>query len=242
MKRIFVKSHLKAAALSALFTTVVSQVTPAMAAEDYQSHDRIVEAATLHAQREHRDAQRTTINITPPDKRLKLQPCVSELRVFWPPGSLTSGSTTLGVECLEPRPWKIHLRAVITVFDFVAVVSVPVRRGDVVSSDNIELRLTDISGVPNGTTQDYSPWTAYRFKRQVAPGRPLTVGMIEPPKLVQKGESVIIINRSSKLTVRMQGTALSDGVEGARIRVLNNSSERIVQGKVVSAGLIQVNP
>lgn len=242
MKRNFINTYIASTVFNVLCIVLLCQSTIAHAIENYQSHDEIVEAATRHVQLDHQSAQRVTISITPPDKRLKLQSCSGELRVFWPPGSPKSGSTTLGVECLGRHTWKIYLRAVITVFDLVAVVSVPVKRGDVVSSNNVELQLTDISGVPNGTTREFKQWLTYRYKRQITPGRPLTLGMIEPPKLVHKGEHVTIINQSKKLTVRMRGTAMADGAEGARIRVQNNTSDRIVQGRVVSAGLVKVNP
>lgn len=249
MKRIFVKCPVMATTNSLFNKAYIRALVAfigflpgfATSVEHFQSHDVILEMATRHAEHEHKNSQKVTIKVTPPDSRLKLRACAEELHVFWPPGAPKSGSTTLGVECPETRSWKIYVRVVITIFDYIAVISAPVRRGDTVSPDNVDLQLVDISNVPNGTAPDFKQWLDYRYKRQLSPGRPLTLGMIEPPKLVHKGEDVMIINRSTTLTVRMKGTALADGAEGAHINVLNNSSDRIIRGKVVSAGLVQVN-
>jgi flagella basal body P-ring formation protein FlgA len=69
----------------------------------------------------------------------------------------------------------------------------------------------------------------------------LTDQLTELPDLVKKGSNVLITAQSGAISVKMNGTALEDGVMGQQIRVQNVSSGRIVYGKVVSDSEVLVN-
>jgi flagella basal body P-ring formation protein FlgA len=69
----------------------------------------------------------------------------------------------------------------------------------------------------------------------------ITVNLTTPPMLVKKGNVVLITAKSGSITVRMNGVALENGVEGQQIRVQNTSSERIIYAKVVTDSEVLVN-
>ncbi len=68
----------------------------------------------------------------------------------------------------------------------------------------------------------------------VTPSRLTTI------KTVKRGNRVTIIAQVGSIQVRMKGKALSDGVTGERIKVLNESSSRKLEATVVKAGLVEV--
>jgi flagella basal body P-ring formation protein FlgA len=69
--------------------------------------------------------------------------------------------------------------------------------------------------------------------------------MIKPQYLtsvwmVEKDQSVILVNKSERIQVEAMGTALENGNFGDRIRVINNKSGQKLLGKVESEKKIQI--
>jgi flagella basal body P-ring formation protein FlgA len=64
--------------------------------------------------------------------------------------------------------------------------------------------------------------------------------MIQAPKLVKRGERVSVIAESGALKIRTVGQALSDGKSGDLVRVKAAGSQRVVDGIVVSQGVVKV--
>ena len=68
----------------------------------------------------------------------------------------------------------------------------------------------------------------------------ITPRMIEEPKVVKKGDEVMIVATKGALSVRSSGVALSDGRVGQQISVKNSATKRIVKARVKRKGLVQV--
>jgi flagella basal body P-ring formation protein FlgA len=64
--------------------------------------------------------------------------------------------------------------------------------------------------------------------------------MLQAPKLVKRGQRVTVIAESGALSIRSAGKALSDGKSGDTIPVRAEGSHRVVDGVVVSQGVIKV--
>ncbi len=205
------------------------------------SHENIVDLATRFALDSHAGKEKVEVRVSAPDKRLHLPACYSDLAVFWPPGAAKTGHSTVGVRCEGATQWKIHLRAFIKIYDYVAVLSSTVNKDDLVSEGNISIELMDLSNVRGETMRDISPVIGHRFTRRVASGRALTKSVLALPRLIRKGEDVVIVANAGLLNVRMKGVALEDGEQGGMVRVRNLSSERIIQGQVVGRGKILVS-
>lgn len=206
------------------------------------SHTDIIEAATRFAAQEHVNANKVEVSIHSLDTRLRLAHCTEPLDLFWPPGAAHTGQTTVGVQCHGAEPWKIFVRAAISVFDFIAVLSTAVTPGDIVSGDVVTMALMDMSSVRGDAVQELDALIGYQFKRRFPTGRALTKTMVSPPRLIHKGDDVLIVSEAGQLKVRMKGIALTDGAKGTVIEARNVSSNRIIQGLIVSRGIIQVVP
>jgi flagella basal body P-ring formation protein FlgA len=70
-------------------------------------------------------------------------------------------------------------------------------------------------------------------------GTILTWEDVDYPLLVRRGDPVIIFVEYGSVQVMAPGQALADGRLGERIRVMNTSSERIVEGVVEGEGLVK---
>jgi len=61
------------------------------------------------------------------------------------------------------------------------------------------------------------------------------------PKLIKRGEKVIIKVNSPNLEISVAGIALMDGVKNQNIRIKNIKSKQIVQATVVKQGQVVVS-
>jgi flagella basal body P-ring formation protein FlgA len=78
-------------------------------------------------------------------------------------------------------------------------------------------------------------------RRAIHAGEVLSPGLLSSPRLIHRGQELILFASSGAMTVTMKGEALEDGAEGDVIRVRNLSSNRVVEGRVIGADKVQVS-
>ena len=120
----------------------------------------------------------------------------------------------------------------------VAVRSLP--RDHVLGAEDLVTEERDVSRLPRGYVADASRLLGRRLSRPVTSGSVLTPSMIEEQTIVRRGQSVTLVVRNGGFNVAMAGTALADGVQGERIRVRNEASDRVVEGLVRSSQQVEV--
>ena len=191
---------------------------------------------------EHIDAQRVVVSLTPIDRRLRLKRCEESPVFSWTSTAKRMGNTTITARCDDSAPWKILIRAHISVFDYVSVLSVPVSKGDMLSADMVTPQLLDISTLRRETIRDIENVIGYRFKRRLDAGREISSSVLATPKVIAKGDLVQINVSSVMLDIQMKGIALSGGEVGKKINVRSNSSGRVIQTWIKGPGQVIVSP
>jgi len=78
------------------------------------------------------------------------------------------------------------------------------------------------------------------LSRNISAGKVITPRLIQMPKLIKRGESVTLLAKTPYLAVRMKGKAMEDGTMGQLIKVRNISSNRVVEGIVAKASIVEV--
>lgn len=221
--------------------TFLAAITNAHAGE-WQTPESILDSADgfLRDYAANLHSGRTEVRLGNLDPRLKLKLCTQPLQGFLAPGARDMGNTTVGVRCPGDEGWTIYVTARIDVFGPVVVIKEPTARGTAVAETDIELVERNLSTLPYGYYTDTSLVIGQLAKRTIAANSVLTPQMLEPPKWVKRGERVTLIAESGPMTVRMVGEALSDGREGDLVRVRADGSQRVVDGVVVSQGVIKV--
>ncbi len=183
---------------------------------------------------------RTEIRLGQLDPRLRLKACHRPLEGFLPPGGRSMGNTSVGVRCPDEGGWSIYITAKIDVFGKVVVLRQPLARGAAIKAGDIGLVERNLAALPYGYFADPGPVIGMLAKRTLAATTVLTPQMLQAPKLVRRGERVTLIAENGRLKVRMTGEALSDGASGDLIRVRTSGSRRIIDGRVVSQGVVKV--
>jgi len=183
---------------------------------------------------------RSTVKLGQLDSRLRLKACNSPLDAFMPPGGRVIGNTTVGVRCPDDGGWNIYVSARVDVFGPVLIARQPLARGTAVQDSDLKLVERNLANLPYGYYSDSQPIAGMLAKRTIAATTVITPQMLQAPRLVKRGQRVTVIAESGVLRIRSMGKALADGKSGDTIRVRAEGSQRVVDGVVVSQGVIKV--
>ncbi|HRQ62114.1 MAG TPA: flagellar basal body P-ring formation chaperone FlgA [Alphaproteobacteria bacterium] len=77
-------------------------------------------------------------------------------------------------------------------------------------------------------------------RRTVLAGSPLSREELAAPQLVQRGKSVLMTYKSGSLVLTSQGKALENAAKGERVRVVNSSTNRTLEGVAVAEGEVEI--
>jgi len=174
------------------------------------------------------------------DARLRLSHCDEPLEAFQPPGGKLLGNITVGVRCSGSKSWSLYVPVKVSIYEKVVAAARPLARGEVLQESDLKLVKRDLAQLRSGYFSDPTEVSGMEVTRTVAMDAALTNFLVKQPLQVRRGQRVILVANSGRLEVRMTGEALADGAAGARIKVRNLSSKRVVDGTVLSATTIQV--
>jgi len=219
-----------------------TQTFAAAPAAEWQDHAAIRHTAQsfLDAFASSQHDGRSEVRLGPLDPRLKVRSCAMPLEAFMPPGGRAMGNTTVGIRCPDTDGWSIYVSARINVYGPVLIARQPLVRGSMIQETDLELVERNLASLPYGYYLDSQPVTGMLAKRTIAAATVITPQMVQAPKLVQRGERVTVIAESGPLSIRTVGKALRDGKSGDLVQVQAEGSGRVVDGIVVSQGVVKV--
>jgi flagella basal body P-ring formation protein FlgA len=114
-----------------------------------------------------------------------------------------------------------------------------VRKGSIITADQIELTRRDISRLDT-PYPSIDQVVGLQAKRTIRAGRALDSHNVEPPPVIRKGEPVKIIVDKGALQITTSGVAIMDGRPGDFIRVKNIRSSKLVYCRVDAPGVVSV--
>jgi flagella basal body P-ring formation protein FlgA len=174
------------------------------------------------------------------DPRLRLAHCSAALEPFLPSTTQLMGRITVGIRCPEGKSWTVYVPAQIVVFENVLTAARPLLRGQRIEANDVMVVRQRANRRSRAYFHEPAQIIGMVAKRSIAMGKAFSLQLIQPPRLVQRGEDVTLVAETNALTVRMKGKALADGAEGDVIRVKNSTSNRVVEGVVTRPGIVKV--
>jgi flagella basal body P-ring formation protein FlgA len=115
-----------------------------------------------------------------------------------------------------------------------------VNRGDIIGQNDIEWREQEVSRDLVGYVTDELKIIGKEARKHLRSGNPLRSSDLISPQIIDRGQPVDLVARSSGLVVNMQGKALANGAEGDRLLVQNMSSGKKVEGLVLAGGTVLI--
>lgn len=219
-----------------LFATV-----PVNAAKSaLHSHDEIRASVKAYVE-SHTDTDKDTeIHIGQLDERLRLAKCSIKTEHYLPPGGKMESRFVVGTRCNGNKRWAIYVPVKRIRYGDVVVTTRPLRRGESIAQDHVEVRRTALNNLHSGYILRLDKVLGKTVKTTLKTGTVLHSGNLKAAISVRRGEKVNILANKGPIQVRMTGKALMDGAEGQRIRVKNQLSDRIIEGTVTYDGNVRV--
>ncbi len=180
------------------------------------------------------------VQVQPPDRRLRLDACDRPLEAFLPSHAPEAGRVTVGVRCNGARPWVLYVPARVSLFARVWVARRELRRGGRIVRADLVLQRRDLGTLHGGYLLASDSPLGQSARHRIARGRVIRPGDLRRPPAVRRGARIDILARIGRVQVRMKGKALGPGHIGETIQVVNLSSGRRLDARVVSAGTVEV--
>jgi len=181
------------------------------------------------------------VNLIPLDGRLNLPQCAGPLEAFTANDLIKAGRSTIGVRCNTGKKWSIFTSAVIKTYQMIVVLSQPVQRGEIITRQHLAIEKREVSNLREDFVTQIEQVENKQIIRQLDAGTILSLKHIVEPKLIKRGDKVVISSTRPNFSIKMSGTAMADGVKGQLISVKNQNSGRIINATVVEPGLVSVN-
>lgn len=222
-----------------LLTLIFSALT--YAEQDSQSHESIADALKDYIEQHINLPYEYEITLIPLDERLKLPQCAEPLEVFTTSDLIKVGRSTLGVRCNVEKKWSIYTSVIIKTYQIVIVLAQPVQRGEIITQQHLAFEKREVSNLREDFVTQLEQVENKQAARQLAAGSILSMRSLVEPKIIKRGDNVVISSTKPNFSIKMSGVAMMDGTKGQLIRVKNQNSGRIINAIVVESGLVVVN-
>jgi len=186
-----------------------------------------------------RSAATLSLTAAPLDARLRLPGCDLPLEAFVTGDGQIHAQTTVGVRCAGAVRWTIYTSITAETVAPVLTARYALPLGAALTAADFQLQTRRLPGLLRNYLADPAALAGQRLRRPVSAGEPLSIDALAPAPLIRRGQQVVLVARGDGIEVRAAGIALSDGRFSDHIRVQNLSSQRIVEGVVRSASVVE---
>lgn len=165
---------------------------------------------------------------------LKLEPCPDA------PVAVAKGLRTVEVRCESGRGWKIFVPVKASQIAPVVVMAKPARAGLPIHPDQLTIQQRDVAmmeGPGFGAVELVAGKVA---TRGLPPGAVVQPADLADGVLVKRGDPVQIQATAGTITVKMEGRALGSATLGGQVNVENIATRRVLRGRLVQDGVVQV--
>jgi flagella basal body P-ring formation protein FlgA len=223
-----------------LALTFIASAT-AYAEQGSQSHESIAEAVRGFIDQNINVPGEYEVSLTPLDSRLNLPQCAEPLEAFTSNGLIKAGRMTIGIRCNVEKKWSIFTSAIIKIYQMVVVLSQPIQRGEIFTRQHLAIEKREVSNLRDDFVTQIEQIENKQATRQLNTGTIISPRNLAEPKLVKRGDKVVISTAKPEFSIRMNGIAMMDGAKGQLITVKNQNSGRIINATVIEPGLVSVN-
>jgi flagella basal body P-ring formation protein FlgA len=145
------------------------------------------------------------------------------------------------VRCADAPGWRLTVPARVRRDANVVVLLSPVQGGTAIDAAQLAVQRRDIAGGSGVGMSDPSQVAGHIARRAMPAGTVVTAGdLADGAGALKRGDPVVIVSRAGGIEVRMGGRALGGAMAGAVVAVENLESKRIVRGRLVADGVVEV--
>lgn len=168
------------------------------------------------------------------DPALQLAICASPLQ------AVPTGPRTVEVRCDDAPGWRLYVPVRVRKEADVVVLAKAVPAGQLITAADVVVRRRDMAGADGNGFSDPGAVIGLTAVQGLVPGSALTGTKLANGALLKRGDPVMLVSRFDGVEVRMAGRALGRAEPGATVAVENLASRRIIRGRLVSDGVVEV--
>lgn len=192
-------------------------------------------------------AQQTAERLAPPgaevnatlgrlDPRLKPAPC-TRAEPFLPRGVPTWGATRVGLRCTQgPVAWTLYIPVQVQVRAAALSLKTSLPAGALITESDLVSTALDWSARPQAPLTDTQAAVGRTLVRAVTAGAALLPADLKARRWFASGDVVKVVSGGQGFAIAADGVALSDGLDGQRVRVqmlLRGSDGQPERGPIV---------
>jgi len=170
------------------------------------------------------------------DTRLQLLKCDEPPQLNVKAPAMNSLRVTVKVSCVTGHRWTLYIPVTIETLQEVVVAARNLSRGTLLDAQDLTLQKINTAGIAGSYVTDITQLVGMELKRPVRMRNIVKPNQTQLPDVISKGETVVLRAKSPLLTVATEGTALSNGFVGEKIKVRNERSRRIIDVLVTGPG------
>jgi flagella basal body P-ring formation protein FlgA len=230
------------AVLVPIALALMAGLSVAMAQEDGREPPESIRAAAesfVKSQLPH-DANVASVTAGPLDSRLRLVRCTGGMHGQLPSGATLQARSMIAVACNGPVHWTVYVPVTVENRISVLVLKHPVPRDAHLSIEDVNVETRKVTGLATAFLTSAGDLKGRVVRQPLAIGTTLTIDMFNPDLVIHHDQDVTLVATGTGIEVRAAGRALSDAPGGARLKVVNLSSMKVVEGVVEGPGLVRV--
>ena len=135
---------------------------------------------------------------------------------------------------------RFQLKAIADEWRLMPVASRPLIKGATVTANDVQLVKLNGTAVGRDSIENLGDIVGRNLTKDIGQGEMFKASVVVVPPVITAGSRVTIVYRQNRLEVTASGIALENGGMGQDIRVRNESSKKVIVGKVSDPGLVTV--
>lgn len=169
------------------------------------------------------------------DASLRMPACTQPLQ------AVATGPRMAEVRCTDAPGWRLTVPARVRREADVVVLTAPARAGMAIEAGQLTVQRRDLSAGTGVGMADASQVAGRIARRSLPAGAVVGAGdLLDGAGALRRGDPVVLVSRAGGIEVRMGGRALGAARSGAVVAVENLASRRIVRGRLIGEGVVEV--
>ncbi len=144
------------------------------------------------------------------------------------------------VVCAGPTAWRLFVPVRVRRVQSVLTLVRPVAAGQIITSDVLGREARNVATLNEAALVDDAAVLGRVAARTLPAGSVLAATDLQAPRLVRRGDIVVLVARGAGIEVRATGKALGDAGLAERVSVESTGSRRVVVGYVRAQGEVEV--
>lgn len=148
----------------------------------------------------------------------------------------------IGVDFQSTDDMRFRLKALVDEWRLVPTARRALLKGESVRGADVELVRKNVSALGRTYLDNISDIVGSTVNRDVGQGESFDRNSVSMPPMILAGSQVTIVYRNGALEASATGIALDSGSMNDEIRIRNDTSRKVVKGRVQDEGLVAVGP